>query len=201
MSLTLAFCGGAAGNRTRRINRLDLRRRRILRRETTRNNAKRPADTPDGVDGINTINGVYLLDEEPLLLRAASEWAMTSRTPLAATRCQSLAATRFKRAIGRSDRDVGGPCELFGIWHLWIDANANLTYSGATRRGPLDPISKTSSGAWRILRTVRDANSARRSVVGRRFRGDGWLAQRVEADAGDFRRPSFLPISPMIAAA
>jgi hypothetical protein len=40
------FLCGAAGNRTRRKNRAELRKQVNRRRETTRENAKRPADTP-----------------------------------------------------------------------------------------------------------------------------------------------------------
>jgi hypothetical protein len=38
-------CSGAAGNRTKRIKRRELRKQWNRRRETTPNNAKRPADT------------------------------------------------------------------------------------------------------------------------------------------------------------
>ena len=44
MALTSGF-GGAAGNRTRPKNCRDLRKRGIWLRESTRNDAKRPADT------------------------------------------------------------------------------------------------------------------------------------------------------------
>jgi hypothetical protein len=40
------LCCGAAGNRTRRIKRRELRKCWIRLRETTRNNLDRPADTP-----------------------------------------------------------------------------------------------------------------------------------------------------------
>jgi hypothetical protein len=49
----LHLFGGAAGNRTRRKNPVDLRKYRETARESTRKDVGRPADTPKSVDDIN----------------------------------------------------------------------------------------------------------------------------------------------------
>jgi hypothetical protein len=54
MSLTCFFSGGAAGNRTRRINPVDQQEHSESLRESTRADVVRPAGTSTGVDDINT---------------------------------------------------------------------------------------------------------------------------------------------------
>src|ERR1700722_18884891 len=70
--------GGAAGNRTRRIKRRELRKCWIRLRETTRNNLDRPADTPTVLMASTRHQHQGLVSQSPRRVRTSVDALMVT---------------------------------------------------------------------------------------------------------------------------